>query len=118
VNTPIKKVPLISEKRASEKSASEKSVSKKSASRKQDHKKSKQLRTRIGTMEKKLERLQRKLTEVETHLAAPDNYGEGYEEDEGAGLHALIRDQVELKDQIHEVENEWLELNSDLEALS
>jgi ATP-binding cassette subfamily F protein 3 len=118
VNTPIKNVPVISEKSASEKSASEKSVSKKSVSRKQDHKKSKQLRTRIGTMEKKLERLQRKLTEVETHLSAPDSYEEGYGKDEGAGLHALIRDQVELKDQIHEIENKWLELHSDLEALS
>jgi ATP-binding cassette subfamily F protein 3 len=90
-------------------------ITKKPAVRKQDHKKSKQLRTRIGTIEKRLERLQRKLTEVETQLAAPDSYKE--KEDEGAALHALIRDQVELKDQINEIENQWLELNADLEAL-
>ncbi len=89
-------------------------ITTKPAVRKQDHKKSKQLRTRIGTMEKRLERLQRKLSEVETHLAAPDSY----KEDEGSALHALIRDQVELKDQINEIENQWLDLNADLEALS
>lgn len=81
---------------------------------KQIHKKSKQLRTRIGTVEKRLERLQRKLAEVETHLAAPDNY----DNDGGGALQNLVRDQVGLKDQIDEIENQWLELHADLESLS
>lgn len=83
-------------------------------SRKQDHRKTRQLRSRIGTVEKRLERLQRKLAEVETSLAAPDTY----DGSDHSALQNLIRDQVGLKEQIAETEHQWLELQSSLESLS
>ncbi len=79
-----------------------------------DHKQSKQIRTRINTVEKRLERLQRKLAEVETGLATPEQYnGDG-----GAELQNLIRDQMELALQIEEIEEQWLSLNAELDLLS
>ncbi|MEX2327939.1 MAG: ATP-binding cassette domain-containing protein, partial [Pseudomonadales bacterium] len=39
-----------------------------------NHREAKQIRTRLGTIEKRLERLQRKLAEVDTALADPANY--------------------------------------------
>ncbi len=82
--------------------------------KKRDHRQAKQLRTRINTLEKRLERLQRKLTEVETGLATPEQYNEG----DGAGLQNLIREQIELASQIEEIEEQWLSLNTELDDLS
>ncbi len=79
-----------------------------------NHKAARQLRTRLRTNEGRLERLQRKLVEVETELAAPDLY----ERDSGPSLQQLLRDQLELKEQIEALEEEWLELSTELEALS
>ncbi len=79
----------------------------------QDHKKTRQLQTRINTVEKQLERLHRKLDAVEMQLSSPESYNA----DNGSDLQNLIRDQLELKTQIGEVENQWLEMNSELEGL-
>jgi len=85
----------------------------KPAQKRQDHKKTRQLRTKISTLEKQLERLQRKLADIETQLSSPETYNS----DDGPDLQNLIRDQLALKAEIDDVEHQWLELNSDLEAL-
>jgi ATP-binding cassette subfamily F protein 3 len=79
-----------------------------------DHKKTKQLRTRISTLETRMERLQRKLAEVEVNLSIPETYNL----DDGAALQNSIRDQLELKEQLHDLEEQWLELNAELEGIS
>ncbi len=79
----------------------------------QNHKKARQLRTRISTLEKRLERLHRKLSEVENSLTSPDIYNGG----ESPDLQNLIRDQVALKEQIHDIESQWMDLNTTLETL-
>ena len=80
---------------------------------KQNHKKARQLRTRINTLEKRLERLHRKLSEVDTRLASPNIYNDS----ENTDLQNLIRDQVSLKEQIHDIESQWLGLHTALEAI-
>ncbi|MBQ74693.1 MAG: ABC transporter ATP-binding protein [Gammaproteobacteria bacterium] len=80
---------------------------------KQNHKVARQLRTRISTLEKRLERLHRKLSEVEDKLATPDMY----EVRDNPDLQNLLRDQVSLQQQIHEAESQWMDLNTDLEAI-
>ena len=40
-----------------------------------------------------------------------------YQKDEALALQDLLRDQQELKNQLEGLENEWLELNSELESL-
>lgn len=78
-----------------------------------DHKKARQLKTRINTVEKSLSRLQRKLEAVEAKLADPEQYDSA----QGPGLQSLIREQVELKSQVADVEEEWLALQESLEDL-
>jgi ATP-binding cassette subfamily F protein 3 len=64
--------------------------------------------------EKRLKRLQGKITEVEAVLQSPDTYDGDFQED----LHDLIRNQSELKSEIEEVEQVWLSLSEQLEAAS
>ncbi len=78
-----------------------------------NHKVARQLRTKIGTLEKRLERLQRKLSEVEDKLAKSDIYVVHDNPD----LQNLIRDQISLQQQIQDVEVQWMTLNTDLEAI-
>ena len=80
---------------------------------KPNHKQARQLRTRINTLEKRLERLQRKLSEIETSLASPDIYNDS----ENSDLQNLIRDQVALREQIHDIEGQWLDLHTKLETI-
>ena len=79
----------------------------------QNHKKARQLRTRINTLEKRLERLHRKLSEVDTRLASPNIYNDS----ENTDLQNLIRDQVSLREQIDDIESQWLGLHTALEAI-
>ncbi|MFT4563323.1 MAG: ATP-binding cassette subfamily F protein 3 [Gammaproteobacteria bacterium] len=65
-----------------------------------------QLNTRLKTLESRLERLQRKLSEVERALGDPCLY----EESRAGDLQGLLREQINLKEQIHELEDEWLEI--------
>ena len=77
-----------------------------------------QLKTRLNTLEKKMERLQRKLSEVEVQLADPAIYQEPQSQDaSGMSLQSLLRDQTELKEQLEELEGEWLEISTDLESV-
>ena len=63
------------------------------------------------SLEKTLKRLNRKLSETQNLLNSPDSYNDSPELD----LHDLLRDQVNLSTQIELNEQEWLELNEDLE---
>ncbi len=75
-------------------------------------KETRQLKTRLNTVNQRLERLQRKLSEVETRLADPSIY----EDRDNPELQSLIRDQLSLKEEIEPLEEEWLELSEQLEA--
>ena len=73
-----------------------------------------QLKAEVMAAEKRLKRLQGKITEVEAVLQSPDTYDGDFQED----LHDLIRNQSELKSEIEEVEQVWLSLSEQLEAVS
>ena len=73
-----------------------------------------QLKAEVMSAEKRLKRLQGKITEVEAVLQSPDTYDGDFQED----LHDLIRNQSELKSEIEEVEQVWLSLGEQLEAVS
>ena len=84
------------------------------AQRQLDQKKIKQLKNEIHAAEKRLKRLQEKIAGVEGILQSPETYDGDFQDD----LHDLIRNQTELKTEIEEVEQTWLNLNEQLEGNS
>ena len=76
-------------------------------------KQARQLKTKLRTLETQLERLNRKLGEVEEGLTDSSLYENGGGDD----LQSLLRDQLNLKDQIGELEESWLEMSTTLEAM-
>ena len=84
------------------------------AQRQLEQKKIKQLKTEIHSAEKRLKRLQEKIADVEGILQSPETYDGDFQDD----LHDLIRNQTELKAEIEEVEQIWLNLNEQLEGSS
>jgi len=84
------------------------------AQRQLEQKKIKQLKTEIHSAEKRLKRLQEKIVGVEGILQSPETYDGDFQDD----LHDLIRNQTELKAEIEEVEQIWLNLNEQLEGSS
>lgn len=76
-----------------------------------------QLRTRIKTMDERMARLHRKLDEVNEQLSDPSFYTGQDNNQDSRELQSLLRDQVSLKEQLEEIESEWLELNEELESL-
>jgi ATP-binding cassette subfamily F protein 3 len=84
------------------------------ANKKAEQKIIRQLKAEIMAAEKRLKRLQGKITDVEAVLQSPDTYDGDFQED----LHDLIRNQSELKSEIEEVEQVWLNLSEQLEAAS
>ena len=76
-----------------------------------NHKAARQLRTRIRTLDERLERLSKKLAEIEAELSNSDIYTR----EEGASVQQLLKDQLELKSQIEEIESQWLNLSAQLE---
>jgi ATP-binding cassette subfamily F protein 3 len=84
------------------------------AQRQLDQKKIKQLKNEIHAAEKRLKRLQEKIAVVEGILQSPETYDGDFQDD----LHDLIRNQTELKSEIEEVEQRWLNLNEQLEGNS
>ena len=84
------------------------------ANKKAEQKIIRQLKAEVMSAEKRLKRLQGKITEVEAVLQSPDTYDGDFQED----LHDLIRNQSELKSEIEEVEQVWLNLSEQLEAAS
>ena len=75
------------------------------------HKAARQLRTKIRTLDQRLERLSRKLVAIETELSNPDIYTR----EKGTSVQQLLKDQLELKSQIGEIETQWLDLSAQLE---
>lgn len=72
-----------------------------------------QLRTRLKTLDTRLERLHRKLSEVDAGLSDVTLY----QDPNAPELQGLIRDQLSLKEQIGQVEEQWLDLSESLETL-
>jgi ATP-binding cassette subfamily F protein 3 len=71
----------------------------------------KKIKTQILAIEKTLKRLNRKLAETQEFLNSP----ELYKDSSKMNLHDLLRDQVNLDTEIKLTEEEWLELNEELE---
>ena len=76
-----------------------------------NHKQSRQIRTRLKTIEERIDRLKDKLEIVITSLS--DNAI--YEQSEVDNLQNLLRDQMGLKDEIETLEEEWFEKSEILE---
>jgi ATP-binding cassette subfamily F protein 3 len=76
-----------------------------------DKKDLKKIKTQILTTEKTLKRLNRKLAETLELLNSPELYNDSTK----MNLHDLLRDQVNLDTEIKSTEQEWLELNEELE---
>jgi len=71
----------------------------------------KKIKTQILALEKTLKRLNRKLAETQEFLNSPELYNDSSK----MNLHDLLRDQVNLDTEIKSTEQEWLELNEELE---
>ena len=78
---------------------------------KTDKKYLKQTKTKILSLEKTLKRLNRKLVETQELLNSPESYKDPSE----TNLHDLLRNQVNLSSEIELIEQEWIELNEELE---
>ncbi len=76
-----------------------------------DRKDLKKIKTQILAIEKTLKRLNRKLAETQEFLNSPELYNDSSK----MNLHDLLRDQVNLDTEIKSTEQEWLELNEELE---
>ena len=77
-----------------------------------------QLKTRLNTLDGKMERLQRKLAEVEQQLSDPAIYqSRDVHAKQEVDLQSLLRDQMELKEQLEALEGEWLEVSTELESI-
>ena len=70
-----------------------------------------QAKTRMNGLEKRIERLERKLAEIEHHLASPALYQQ-HQQQVDPELQSHLRDQLELKSQLAALEDEWLELST------
>lgn len=77
------------------------------------NKQTRQLKTKLRTLETRLERLNRKLGEVDEALTKTSLYEKGGGDD----LQSLLREQLSLKDQISELEESWLDMTTTLEAM-
>ena len=76
-----------------------------------DKKDQKKIKNQILAIEKTLKRLNRKLAETQEFLNSPELYNDSSK----MNLHDLLRDQVNLDTEIKSTEQEWLELNEELE---
>jgi ATP-binding cassette subfamily F protein 3 len=81
---------------------------------KADHKRQRQIVTRIKTIETRLARLSEKMTEAEQALSDPKHYSDP----DSLSLQGLLRERESLQSQIDDFEEEWLRLESERESLS
>ena len=81
--------------------------------RKQDRQRERQLKAGIAAVERRLQRLQGKLQDVEALLADTNLYSK----ERNGDLQDLLRDRMSLVDAIESAEDEWLQHSSALEAL-
>ncbi len=77
-----------------------------------DYRYARQIRTRIKTIEQRLERLGSKLAEIDEALSDPEIYSG---QAESANLQGLLREQLGLKEEITMLETEWIEKQDALE---
>ncbi len=77
------------------------------------HREVRQLRSRLKTLESLIDRLQRKLSEVESELAE----NKTYDADKPDNLQNLIRDQIDLKEDLEPLEEEWFQHTEALELI-
>ncbi len=77
-----------------------------------------QLKTRLNTLDGRMDGLQRKLAEVEQRLSDPAIYqnGDGHEKQQ-VDLQSMLKDQEELKEQLEAIESEWLNVSTELESI-
>ena len=80
---------------------------------KSSHREVRQLRSRLKTLESLIDRLQRKLSEVESELAE----NKTYDADKPDNLQNLIRDQIDLKEDLEPLEEEWFQHTEALELI-
>ncbi|WP_390616606.1 ATP-binding cassette domain-containing protein [Maricurvus nonylphenolicus] len=73
------------------------------------------LRKKVQHAEKQMEKLQAKLEKVETELADESLYTDAKRKDD---LQQLLKEQGDLRQQLEEIEEEWLTLSEEYEALS
>lgn len=73
------------------------------------------LRKKVQQAEKQMEKLQASLEKVETALADENLYTDAKRKDD---LQQLLKKQGDLRQQLEEVEEKWLELSEEYEALS
>ena len=95
--------------RQSEEPANVKEKSKQSRIKAQNNQKRErqQIRSRLTAVEKRLERLQRKLAEVETVLGDVSLY----QADDPGDLQKYVRERVNLREEIETLEQEWFDLS-------
>ena len=75
--------------------------------KKTDKKVVRQLRAEISKIEKRLERFQRKLNEIDQELSSSD----AYKKDSANNVQSLLREKIEILEQIKSIEEEWLQIN-------
>ncbi len=80
---------------------------------KSSHREVRQLRSRLKTLESLIDRLQRKLSEVESELAE----NKTYDADNMDNLQNLIRVQIDLKEDLEPLEEEWFQHTEALELI-
>ena len=88
------------------------SVPLKSAAPQKNHKRNRQIATRIRTIDSRLTRLNEKRKAVEEALSDPEHYSDS----SSPTLQPLLRDQQALIEQIEALEEEWLNLEDELET--
>ncbi len=71
-----------------------------------------ELKIRLNTLDKQIDHLQRKLSEVETTLSDP----EIYQDYKNTDLQRMLRNQLSLKTEIAPLEDEWLNLQMQLDS--
>ena len=80
---------------------------------KSDHKRQRQITTRLKTIETRLARLSEKVSLVEQALSDPQHYSDP----DSPTLQGLLRDRESLQSQTGDLEEEWLGLESERESL-
>ena len=76
-----------------------------------DKKEVRQMRVSISKIEKRLERYQRKTSEIDQELNSRDAYKKNTE----INVQSLLRDKMDIAEQIENLEEEWFELNNKIE---
>ena len=77
-----------------------------------EKKEMRQIRSEIFKIEKRLERFQRKINEIDQELSSSDVY----KKDSVINVQSLLRDKIEISAQIESLEEEWLKFNSKIDG--